>query len=292
MPNEREIATLILLGVVAIWVLVTPRARAGIPAVVRAALAPRLMALWLSYVTYSVLVFFVAWRLGAWEPAMTWATIVVVGTVGFPLLTAAVSNTSGSPGHHLKRRIFGASAIAGLYVNLASFSVPVELVIQVAAALATLLQAVASREPAHAPVAKLMRGVLLLLGILIIWRTTNHLLGGMARAEWVELGAITAIALWFPAALPPLLYPVAYLSATEVAATRTLVLSKNPRRSKIGLWFALLLALRGRLSYAQGFAGDWAWRLARASDRGERRRLLKEYREAAVMQGDGSAARG
>lgn len=291
MPDNREIATLILLLGVTVWAVTVPRVRSQVPQLVRSVFAPQLLHLWTLYVGYAAAIVLLAERLGLWEPSMLWATLVVVTTIGLPLLADAISRSRDSPAHHLKRRIFGASAIAGLYVNLATFSVPVELVLQVVGAFAGMMHAFAGKRAEYVAAARLSRGMLLVLGGLLIWKTTSHLIRGMSGDAWGQLGAMAALSLWFPVALLPLLYVLAYLSAAEVVTAKVLALSRHPRWSKAGWWFALAVAFRGRLSYVRGFGGDWAWRASRASSRRERRQIVAEYRRSAAMRRDGDGAR-
>jgi hypothetical protein len=269
---------LILLGAAAVWCLCAPRVRAHLPSLLRAIFAWRLTVLWGVYIAYCVAVVLVARQFGVWQLPMLWPTLVVGATAGLPLVADAISARAGSPGHHVKRRVFAASAFAGLYVNLVSFPLLVELVLQIVATLATMLLIYARSDPRYAPVARLMSWVLGMISVLLLWRTTSHLLAGMGSQEWRDLAATVALSLWFPLSLLPLLYLVGYATAVESAATRTVVLGRARRRSRCVWWLVLLFALRGRLSLARGFDGHWSQRLGNAQDRRERRLVLAEYR--------------
>lgn len=280
MPDNRELASLILLAGGAAVVLLVPAARAEVPKLLRAMFAWRLIVLWMLYVTYCAAVLLAAHRVGVWGPAMLWPTLVVVASVGVPLLGDAILSSEGSPARHVKRRVFAAAALAGLYVNLVAFPLVVELLIQIVASVAAMLQVVAKADQKTAQVARLMGWILGLIGVLLVWRTTSHLVAGIDRDEWMQLAATVALSLWVPVALLPLLYVVGYVTAAETAASRVVVMARSRRRSKRAWWVALIVAFRGRLPLARGFTGEWARRLGHAEGRSERRLILASYRES------------
>lgn len=280
MPDNRELATAILLAVFVVLVLVVPDARRAVPGVVRAALAPKLVIVWVLYGAYSAALVAAARAVGLWSSSMWWATCVVVLTVGLPLLFHAVSAARGSPAAHTVRTVFGGAAIAGGYVNLASFSLAIELVLQVLGTEVTAVRVYAATRDEYTRVRRLCDVVLAAVGIALLWKTTAALAAGMPQAAWVELGLTVAMTLWFPLALLPFLYPLAYVTSTEVAATVVGVFHRPSRRSKTRWFLTLLLGFRFRLTHAQGFRGEWARELALTDTRGERRRALDRYRRS------------
>lgn len=280
MPDNRELATAILLAAFVVLVLVVPDARRAVPGVVRAVLAPKLLIVWVLYGAYSAAVVAAARAVGLWSSSMWWATCVVVLTVGLPLLFHAVSAAGGSPAAHTVRTVFGGAAIAGAYVNLASFSLAIELVLQLVGTVLTAVRVYAAARVEYAPVRRLCDVVLAGVGVALLWKTTAALAAGMPQAAWVELGLTVAMTLWFPLALLPFLYPLAYVTSTEAASTIVYVLQRPRRRSKAQWFLTLLLGFRFRLGDVQGFGGEWARELALTESRGERRGTLDRYRRS------------
>jgi hypothetical protein len=292
MPDNRELASLILLAGMAVVVLLVPAARAEVPKLLRAVFAWRLTVLWLVYSAYCCAIVLVAHRAGVWDLSLLWPTFVVATSAGLPLVADAVSDREASPARHVNRRVFAATAVAGLYVNLVSFSLPVELLIQIVVSIAVIVHAAAGQDPATTGrVVRVVDWLLGVIGVVLVWRTTSQLVAGVSGDAWMDLAATVALSVWIPVALLPLLYAVAYVTAAETAASHVAVMGRSRLRSKRAWWVVLLVAFRGRLSLARGFTGHWALRLAQAEGRRERRLVLASYRGSRPGTHNGDEAR-
>jgi hypothetical protein len=285
MPGNRELATAILTAVVVIVVLLLKPARSHIPGLLRQIFSPTLLALWLTYLAYSTALIWLAWVLGAWEWSLAWSTGLVVFFGGLPILGRTMTSRSASLlTRSLVSEVIGIAVLVSLYAGLASFSLFWELVLQVVATFVVLIQTVA-RGDEYRVVRRMCTAVLVTIGLLLLWHTTTVLLAGMPGDDWKTLALGTALTIWFPLALWPYLYFVAYFAATEnaVVGVRLALLGDMPPKWP---WIGrLLLAFRGRLALASGFDRKWGRRLAATSTRQERRAVLREYRQAAQTAG-------
>jgi hypothetical protein len=276
-PDSRELATAILALLFLSWALSRKKVRQSVPALLRATFDGRLLPLWVAYIAYAVALLVVAERLGAWAPSLIWDTMLVVFFVGLPMTTRAFSD---SDGRQLVRRVLreavGISALVALYVSLAPFSLPVELVLQTLATLAAVLRVV-STDPSQAAIRRLLDVLLIGIGSVYLINTTAVLADGMAASEWKELGLTAALAIWYPLALIPFAYAVGYLGSIGTASAR--VRARRIRRERRRYAPMMFLACRLSLLAAHDFTGPWCDRLAATEDRESARFVLRQYRQ-------------
>lgn len=288
--TNREIATVALLAALAAWVLATPKARKSLPAVVRAMVAPRLLGLWIGYFAYSAALLVVGARLGVWRLDMAKDTAITVIGVGLPMLMSASDLRNGP--QLLRRtaaRTVGAAALVAAYVNLAAFSIPVEMVVQVVTAVLVMMQLVAQRMPNGAAVHRLVTGVIAVLGVVYLWRTTAHVVAEWHTEDWEVIWRVFAMSVWFPALLIPFVYSVAFVMETEVVL-KMLPFFNSRKKPPVRVRLAIVLGLRLSIRYASGFAGPWRSRLARVEGFREARRLMGEYRRIVSLPTEEGAA--
>lgn len=282
MPDNRELVSAVLVALLVIAAVVIPASRQAIPRLLRAVFVSRLLVLWLLYLGYSVAMIWAASRVGLWVPSLAWATALVVFTGGMPLLFRTLQQRHGRDLiRTVARDVFGVSVVVTIYVDSAPFSLPVEVLVQVLAALFGAMRVVAATEPKYRPARLICDVVLSLIAVAMVWHTSAYLASGLPPETWRALGLTAALTVWFPLALVPFLYAFAYYAAAESAASRVRAFApRDHRPAKIPTTLRLLSACRFRLGYAKAFTGEWARRLSRASTRDERRQLLREYRTA------------
>jgi hypothetical protein len=275
-PDNRELATAILLSAFLFLGLTVPGARKQIPNILRAA-AP-LALLFAVYLASASALTWVAWSIGLWSPDLWWSTLIVVIGVGIGLMSSALKAMSvHALWEAVAGRTLGVAIFLGFYANLATFPLIVEIVIQALATVAAMLRVVADHQ-GEKPVRQLADVVLGLIGLALVARTTVVLAQGMPVDEWLRWLKQVLLSIWFPFALIPLLYLVSYLSAVELAVVRVRIAPSRDMR-KWPMLGRFLLAFRLRLSLAAGFDHTWARRYANAEDSRARRRVLARFRE-------------
>lgn len=181
MFNNREIAIVLWASALAIVVLRTPSMRASIKDVGRAFLAPqivRISILMIAYVAFGV------WGLaeiGIWDSSYLKNTLLWTVFVAFALLFRAKSFAEEP--HYLRRIVtdnFKFTAILEFVVNAYALPLLAELVLVPFATFLVLLQAVAEREPEHAPVAKFANIVLFVIGLSLVIYAFRQLAGDLS----------------------------------------------------------------------------------------------------------------
>lgn len=278
MLTNRELATAILIAIAVALLLIYPKTRSSVGPVIRAALAPRLVILWVAYLAYSGLIVWAAFALGAWTAAMTKDAALLVLGVGVPMVFSANTVSDGRAFVlRVLRESVGVSAVLAAYLQLASFSVPTELVLQVVAIVLACLQVVAQRTPGSEAEAKICAVVLLAIGIAYIWRTTTYLMTSWRSEEWPVTGRVLGMFVWFPVALIPFTYIVAYAMACGIILTHLRIHNgmQRPRR-RVRLAVVVGLHLSARLAHDLPVKTRYA--VARAATYGEARAFVVAYR--------------
>jgi len=275
-PDNRELATAILLFGFLVFALSVQKARAQIPGIIRA--AANVAWLFGLYVVAAALVIWGASFAGLWTPDLWWSTSIVVMGLGVGLVASAAKCRSVRQlWDAVAGKTVGVAVLLGLYVNLATFPLIVEILLQALAALAAMVR-VAAEYQGQAPARRLADGVLALIGVGFVARTSVVLAQGMPGSEWLDLLRQVLLGVWFPVSLVPLLYAVAYFSAVEQAAIGVRVIA--PRRTgKWPLVGRLLLAFHSRLALAAAFDRAWGRRYADAKGARERHALLARFRK-------------
>ncbi|WP_148212885.1 hypothetical protein [Citrifermentans bemidjiense] len=128
--NNREWASLILIGVLAAWLLPQPHIRHSIRSVIRSAMSPKLLIIWISYVLWIALFVFLAQWQCLWDQSLTKDTVVWAVTVGF--VSLAGFTDAHKPGFFSRAvwKTAGISVLMEYLVNLSAFPLFVEIILQ------------------------------------------------------------------------------------------------------------------------------------------------------------------
>lgn len=181
MLNDRELASLILLGVFATIFMVVPKLRRN--------LAPAVTGVLRAFIAWRILVVFVgflAWVSG-WIALASWTglwgfdllkdSIIIVLTLGIPLLFRTVNAKSGDEiFKQLRVEALSISAVLLFYLNLEPLPLWTELLLQPFVVLVQLLNLVAGMKSEHRVAQRLTSGILILVGFaMLLWSTVQQL---------------------------------------------------------------------------------------------------------------------
>lgn len=283
--TNREIASAILLCVLAVFMLLIPTIREDLGDLLIRLISPRLLGLWVTYAAFSVALVAGAAGLGLWRPNMVKNTVVTVLGVGLPMLWRASDLRAGTD---LLRdtavRVLGFSALVAAYVNLDSFSVPVELAIQILATFFAVALVGAERIPNSGAFRRVAGVTLVALGAMYVLRTTAHIANDWRTEDWDTTWRVLALSVWFPVLLIPFVYACAYLMACEGILV-LLPFDNDHRRPPLRVRVAVLLGLRMSVRFATEFSVANRRQIARATGFQQARRIMADYRsEARVAQ--------
>lgn len=276
MPDNRAMATAILLLGFLVFGLTVRKARKQIPSIIRSVAG--VAWLFALYLVAAALMIWGAWSVNLWTADLWWSTAIVVLGLGVGLVSSAVDSRSvRALRHAIAGKTVASAVFLGLYVNLATFPLIVEIALQALAAPAAMLVVVADHQ-GQKPARRLAEVVLSIIGLAVVAQTTAVLTHGMPGSDWLGLLKQVLLSIWFPFALVPFLYAVAYFGTAEDAVVGVRIVAPRDTR-KWPITRRFLLAFRFRLSLAAAFDREWGRRYANAGGPRERRVVLARFRQ-------------
>lgn len=258
MLTNREIATLIIFGLGFVFVVLKLGLRqtaASILDLIKALHWKVLLTIGL-YIIYAVGLVWAAAAIGLWEPVLLKDTVIWVVFSGLPVLFRA---------HHVKdgqllvkrtlAETFGVSVFIVFYVNLHSFSILWEVVLQLALTILVLLELVARHQGEKTrPVANGASFLITAIAIFLLWTTTSWFIDNWGSVDQSQLWLSLAMALWFPLVLLPFIYVVAYAMHCE-STLKMLTFFNDRKRPKLGVRLGYLVGTHGSARFASGQIG-------------------------------------
>lgn len=280
MLNSREEATITLVALFVTLAFLLDRrkfAQAWIPAI-KATTNPIILGVLSCYGAAVVALTFTASKLGIWDKSLIKDTIILVIFSGIPTLVARPLNANN--GTELVKNILkatlGISAIAATYVNVTTFSYPMELLLQVVATIVVTGIEVRKRHPERACAITFLSTIQVGLGILLATSVAIYLIKDIASSEITQQLRTAAFSIYLPIALIPFSYALAFIAAAE---TKLKLLSIHNRNISNSTKFAVLLGFHWNLQNVQEFYGQQLLDAAQAANSRELSNVMKRHRE-------------
>ena len=258
MLTTREIASLLLIGVVALTILVVPKLRhhmaPSIRGVFRAAFAPKLIGVYVLVVVASTASTVVAWRVGLWEWNLLKDAIILTGAVVLPMTFRSLSfRSGGSLAHRLVRETIGLTAVLAFYLDAAPLPLVGEFLFQGLATLLLFIHAFAGTQTQWLPTKRLCDVLLGAMGLfLVIWATVSII---ASLPDWSEFYQSLLFSFWVPLSLLPFFYTFAFYAIAERVLTRFQAIRKPLTFRRM---LAFMIGSRLRLSLLSQFTGRYS----------------------------------
>jgi hypothetical protein len=285
--TDREIATLIIFGVIIVGALFSKTVRESLHGVLRSILNKYILVPILVYLVYSVALIWAAWTIGWWNSDLLKDTFIVVFITGFGMLFSA--NTIKSGGFLIKKTVVGTVGLAALitfYVNLSSFNVLSEIIFQLVIGAAVIFSVVAKyqRDPSSKSLAKFFDAIVVIGGIILIIKTTSDFREIWANEDPAEIFEPLILSIWFPLMLIPFVYLFSLVIYTQSLLKGLSAIRMDPIKFRIVI--ALLLGLRFSVKYTSSFNGIWRMDITEISTYREARKLMRRFRQDVRLQDD------
>lgn len=244
--SNRELASLIWIFIITAFSLSKPNIRSALARVLKAAVVPKVAAVWVVYLIWILVFVVVADWLGIWRTELTKDTILWVVTAGVALLVGFPE--AAEPGYFRRTvlEILSIVVILEYLVNLTSFPLLVEFLLQPIITILVIAPIVVedSVQKKNWRKARDYFGIAYLLILLSITAHTLNTSSESVNIEFLVLQAVWPVLLGFW--VMGLVFALAVVATYEEAFLRL----RLHRRENRGLWKAkigLLLALRFRL---------------------------------------------
>jgi hypothetical protein len=273
--NDREIATLIWLGIGLALALRNAEIRGAIWDMAKHAVHPKLLAPVVAFAGWVGGLVFLAHPVGLWETDVRNDTIAWFLTVGVGLLFSLQRVREDGFFRKTVRRAFAFTVFIEAFMNLGVLPLPVELVLLPAVTGVTVLATFTEGKPEHRPVHTLANRALVVIGtagfVYVVVRVAadfdaGHTVRALALPVWLTLGSL------------PFVYVFALLAEYEQAFLRIDSHTDDPVKRRRAKW-ALVRAAHIRTAEVGGFALHWISDLAAAESRREARGIARRWRK-------------
>lgn len=286
MLNSREEATVTLVTLILMLAFVLGRrkfAQAWIPTI-KAAANPTVLRVLFFYGAAVVTLTFAASKLGIWDWSLMKDTVVLAVFSGIPTLVSQPLKASN--GAQLVKNTFkatlGISAITAVYVNITTFSYPMELLLQIVATIVVTGIEVGKRHPERVRAVKFLRVIQLGLGVLLATSVAIYIIKDITSIEIAQQLRLAVFSAYLPIALVPFSYTLAFIAAAETKLKLLSIYNKN-----ISTWakFAVLLGFHWSLQNVREFYGQQLLDAANAANSRELSNVMQRHREVVKRNG-------
>lgn len=277
MPDNRELAALIWLGVALLWVLSHKTVRSPMGDVVRTFFkAVIFLPLLLMFAHIGVEVW-LGFKLHLWHPDLMKPTLI--WAVGSAAVLYFNSPTAAKDPRFFRSTVAGTVGVAvflEFFMNLRVMALAAELVLQPVVALFALMSVVAGAKPEHRPVKLLSEAILAVVGFALFGFTIWHLYTTWDQLDKRQLMMEFILPIWLTVGVLPFIYLLS-VYITYDSALRGINWATRDRRARWRARLALISKFHVRHRQLHGFTWMWAKRLTSATDVRAAREVISEY---------------
>lgn len=254
-----------------------PDARSSLIQALKIATGRKLALIWVFYAAWIIVFVFLADHVGLWRNTLGKDTVAWSLTVGLAVLFKFPTTTSLQDVRNIAGNILGVTIFLEYLVNLVTFSIGVEIILQPVVAILLVAPIITKESQARETWRAVKNWSLGALGLLMLglaawtviesWRSL-HPQVFVLKAAWPFL-----LSIW----ILPLLFFLAVVGAYEQAFLKL----QMSRPNQTGLWKAklgLVLALRLRLKWVQRAAKGGTYHVARADTVTEAYEAAKHFK--------------
>ena len=281
MLNSREEATITLVALFVTLAFLLDRrkfAQAWIPAI-KATTNPIILGVLSCYGAAVVALTFTASKLGIWDKSLIKDTIILVIFSGIPTLVARPLNANNSTElvKNILKATLGISAIAATYVNVTTFSYPMELLLQIVGTIVVTGIEVGKRPPERIRAVKFLSVIQVGLGTLLATSVAIYIIKDIKSIEMAQQLRLAIFSAYLPITLIPFSYALAFIAAAE---TKLKLLSIHNRNISNSTKFAILLGFHWNLKNVREFYGQQLLDAAHAANSRELSNVMQRHRAA------------
>lgn len=265
MLNDRQIATLLWIGLLLVAVLAWPTGRKGLVDVARGFLSRRIWPIFALLALWSVGLVLLGRWIGIWTEALAADTWFWFFTTAAVLLFNF--NTASKEPDFFKRKAretFGLTLFLGFLSDLYVLSVPVEFVGQAVVAILGVSAVAARQRESTADARKVLDGCLSLVGLTILALALLSLVTNWSNDEAPDLARQLLMPAWMTLGVLPYICLVALYAGYQMAFTWINFRNEASFRARCGAKAAVVVRLHGQATLVDKFSLPWATRAAEA----------------------------
>lgn len=287
MLTNREIATLIIVVPLIIFLLLKREIRVAFSQLLKGFFSGAILRFNLLFSAYSATLIYVAWSLKIWDTRLIKDSVIVLLAVGYPMVYQVFKIKDGSLlVRDTLKKCLGVTAFAALYVNLSSLNIVAELTIQVLSALLVGISIFVRGDDARPIRAVVVAdSVLGIMGLSIFLVTTLSVVNSLEEFDFELNIKSAALTIWLPLLLLPFVYVSSYIMQIQMIFIRMPVLNERQEIPNL-VKFAIFFGLRGSVQLASKFTGQWPKELAQTKKYQVAARQMTQFRESCKLGDD------
>lgn len=253
MFDNRQLATLILLAIVALVVAIKAPLRQSAAGIFKSFVHVKVAAPFLLYMAWLVGVHWLVSKTGLWNDKLLGDSIFWVGVTGFALVFRVVI-PSKNPNlfKPLLLDLLKITAFFVAFLNIKLLGLGGEVALQVVLTLLVMLRTVAAAKAEFKASLRIYDALILAISVGMIVYTVVSLSHDWRRVDWWHEGRKFLLPFWLTLGAIPYLYCIGLLSRCE-SLFMMFKLADQPNRATVWAKFGVVLALRGRLNEIQNF---------------------------------------
>lgn len=277
MLDNRELASLILLGGLLAFALTRPGVRSSMRRVLKMFFHPKILLPVLLYLGIETGLVWLAALIGLWDFHLLSATILWVAFSGVGLLFSV--NEAGEDPQFFRKRtrqIVAGAAFYEFFLNIKSFSLPIELILVLVVSVVAMMQVLAISRAEFTNLRKPLNIFLSLIGLGLLAATLVDLIANWKAVDFEVLGQTLLLPVWLTLATLPYIYFLALFAGYELAFMRMERLN-NRRKPSVRSRLAVVIELKGRVTDVHAFGGLRGRSTAQSNSFGEARKEVKGF---------------
>lgn len=273
MPNDRQLAVLIWLGVALILMLLNHDLRRSLRSVARAVLARKVAIVFAMMTLWVVGELLIARRLSWWDTSMTTSTVFWFVGSGFVLF---INTPQSAEEEHFFRRSFLTaikfSVFLGVFMNLFVLILPAELFLQIALFFLFAMSAVASHKDEFKQVKKLVDVLIAITLVGLVAYEITSITTKLSSISHSGLAWQFFLPVWLTLGLLPFIYVAGVYSEYELAFLRT----EWTTGRRWGRRWELIASFGVKSHKLHAFMKSSAYRLSSTSSFTDARRTIRQ----------------
>ncbi len=275
--DSREVASLILLGGLILFVLAYRQTREGAWGILKSLAGPVILIPFLGLAATTIGLVLLGRQLSLWESALVPATVAWVLSQGVVLLYKLGTRKPGEAffGPTLARML-RLNWVVEVFIGFYVFDLVVELLLLVVLSVLAMLSAVAASEKRYRSVKRLVDGVLSIVGIGLLMYFFVSFVVNFDEVDWALVSRAFLLPFGLTLGVLPYLYLVSVWAGYRDAFMWIKFETKDRtarRRAKIGL----ILAFGPRVSMLGAFRHYWVKQIAEAEDVAAAREVGRDF---------------
>jgi hypothetical protein len=287
--DNREIASIVIVVGICVFVMRRGNRRrifGGLRDVIVCALKPQILVPVLILIVYSCLMLWQMAQRHLWSIDLLMDSLAEIAFVGFPTLYIAVESVKS-----IVRRVIlpeiGLSALTASYIGIETFSLPIEIAVQLIMTMLILTRAACANDQRRKGVIHHIDSAAAVLSVLVFVAVTVKLIQDLDRVDWTHEMMSLFMSIWYPVLLLPFVIVLGYYAMLEKMFHRIRAVNHDVKWSELLFFTVETLPSLCCIAHFSGYEAEQCLEIQ--SQKGRREYCHKFRREIKVRVSEANA---